>query len=57
MIKITQVKSSIGQTKRQKATLVALGLRKMGQSIKIETNAQTQGMVNKIAHLVTIEEV
>jgi large subunit ribosomal protein L30 len=57
MIKITQVKSSIGQTKRQKATLIALGIKKMGQSIKIETSAQTQGMVNKIAHLVTIEEV
>lgn len=56
-IKITQIKSSIDRSKRQKDTLVALGLKKMHQSVVHETTPQILGMVNKIDHLVKIEEV
>lgn len=56
-IKITQVKSSIGRSQKQKDTLIALGIRGISQSVEKEINPQTQGMVNKIAHLVIIEEI
>ncbi len=57
MIRITQVKSSIGQTKKQKDTLKALGLRGIRKSVEIELNPQLKGMVDKVSHLVTIEEI
>jgi large subunit ribosomal protein L30 len=56
-IKITQVKSSIGSTKRQKATLEALGLRKMNQTVEHEATPQVVGMTQKVGHLVSVEEV
>ncbi|MGC9352794.1 MAG: 50S ribosomal protein L30 [Mariniphaga sp.] len=56
-IKITQVKSSIGSTKRQKATLEALGLRKMNQTVEHEATPQVVGMAQKVGHLVSVEEV
>lgn len=56
-MKITQVKSKIGQTERQKKTLQALGLRKMHQSIVVEANPQIQGMIEKVRHLLEVEEV
>lgn len=56
-IKITQVKSSIGRSQKQKDTLIALGIRGISQSAEKDVNPQIQGMVNKIAHLVIIEEV
>jgi large subunit ribosomal protein L30 len=56
-IKITQVKSSIGSTKRQKATLEALGLRKLNQTIEHEATPQIIGMANKLGHLISVEEV
>lgn len=56
-IKITQVKSTIDRPKRQKATMIALGLRKMNQSVEKEANDQIRGMVNKIKHLVIVEEL
>jgi len=55
-IKITQIKSVIDRSKRQKDTMIALGLRKMNQSVIKETNPQILGMVRKIEHLVTVEE-
>jgi large subunit ribosomal protein L30 len=51
-IKITQVKSSIGSTKRQKATLEALGLRKLNQTVEHEATGQITGMAGKVSHLV-----
>lgn len=57
MIRITQIRSSIGQTKKQKATLITLGLRGIRKSVEIELNPQLKGMVDKINHLVTIEEI
>ena len=56
-IKITQVKSAIDRSKKQKDTLLALGLRKMNQSVEHETNDQILGMVRKVDHLVVTEEV
>lgn len=56
-IKITQVKSSIGSTKRQKATLEALGLRKLNQTVEHEATPQVLGMAQKVGHLVSVEEV
>lgn len=55
-IKITQIKSRIGSSKRQKRTLDALGLRKVSSTVEKEATPQIMGMVNKVRHLVTIEE-
>ncbi len=56
-LKITQVKSSIDSTKRQKATLEALGLKKLNRPIVHEATPQIVGMVNKLRHLISVEEV
>ena len=56
-IKITQVKSAIKKPVRQKRTLEALGIRKLHQTIEVEATPQILGMVNKISHLVEVEEV
>ncbi len=56
-IKITQTKSSIGYTVRQKRTLEALGLRKIRQTVELEGTPQIRGMVTKVSHLVSVEEV
>jgi large subunit ribosomal protein L30 len=56
-IKITQVKSGIDRSERQKQTLVALGLKKMHASKEVEATPQILGMVNKVAHLVKVEEL
>jgi large subunit ribosomal protein L30 len=55
-IKITQIKSRIGSSKRQKRTLDALGLTKINKTVEIEATPQIIGMVNKVRHLVNIEE-
>lgn len=51
-IKVTQVKSGIDRSKRQKATLKALGLKRMHQSVVHELTPQIEGMIKKVAHLV-----
>ena len=56
-VKITQVKSKIGRTPKQKKTLEGLGLRRIGQSRVHTLNPQIQGMINKVDFLVNIEEV
>jgi large subunit ribosomal protein L30 len=56
-IKITLVKSGIDRPERQKLTLKALGLNKMNASREIEATAQVLGMVKKVEHLITVEEV
>ncbi|MEL6393247.1 MAG: 50S ribosomal protein L30 [Bacteroidota bacterium] len=55
-IKITQVKSIIDRSKKQKATMKALGLRKMNQTVERESTPQILGMVAKVSHLVKVEE-
>ena len=56
-IKITQVKSGIDRSERQKQTLIALGLRKMHATKEVEATPQILGMINKVSHLITVEEV
>lgn len=56
-IKITQVKSKIGSTERQKKTLEALGLKKLHNSVEVEASPQIKGMVDKVSHLLNVEEV
>lgn len=56
-IKIKQVRSSIGCPERQKATLRALGFKKLNQVVELESTPQIQGMVRKVSHLVKVEEV
>lgn len=53
-VKITLVKSPIDKTKRQKATLTALGFRKMHQTVEHEDNPQIQGMIRTVQHLVQV---
>ncbi|HMO39696.1 MAG TPA: 50S ribosomal protein L30 [Saprospiraceae bacterium] len=55
-IKITQVKSIIDRPQRQKDTIKALGLSKMHQSVVHEATPQILGMVQKVKHLVKVEE-
>tara|TARA_B100000683_G_scaffold113125_1_gene111351 strand:+ start:5952 stop:6134 length:183 start_codon:yes stop_codon:yes gene_type:complete len=56
-VKITQVKSTIDRTKRQKDTIVALGLGKINKTVEKEATPQILGMINKVAHLITVEEL
>ena len=53
-IKIQQIKSKIGYPKDQKATLQALGLRKISQIVEVEDTPSTRGMIRKVHHLVTV---
>lgn len=55
-VKITLVKSPIDKTKRQKATLEALGFRKMHQTVEHEDNPQLQGMIRVVQHLVEVNK-
>ena len=55
-IKVTQIKSSIGHTESQKATLIGLGLNKMNKTSELEDTASVRGMIRKVAHLVKVEE-
>jgi large subunit ribosomal protein L30 len=56
-LKITLVKSPIGYSKRQKATVRALGLRRMNQSVEQKDVPEIRGMVDAIIHLVRVEEL
>lgn len=56
-LRITYRKSAIGYTVKQKATIQALGLRKLNQSVVQEDTAVIRGMVHKVSHLVDVEEV
>ncbi len=54
-VKITQVKSIIDRPKRQKLTMVALGIRKMHQTVVHEATPQILGMIARVQHLVVVE--
>lgn len=56
-VRITQVRSIIDRPQRQKDTIKALGLRKMNQSVEIEVNPQLQGMIDKVSHLLKVEQL
>ena len=56
VIRVTLVKSPIGYTKDQRATARALGLRRMHQTVEHKDNPALRGMIQKIIHLVQVEE-
>ena len=56
-VKLTQIKSRSGATKRQIANLASLGIHRMHQSVEVELNPVTEGMIERIRHMVTIEPV
>tara|TARA_B100000683_G_scaffold268690_1_gene304294 strand:+ start:1992 stop:2171 length:180 start_codon:yes stop_codon:yes gene_type:complete len=53
---ITQVRSAINRTKRQKDTITALGIKKLNKPVEHEATPQIMGMINKVSHLVKVEE-
>ena len=55
--RITQVVSKNGETKRQIANLRSLGIHRMHQTVEVEINPVSTGMLNKVRHLVTVEEI
>lgn len=55
-LKLTLVRSVIDRSKRQKDTVKALGLRKMNHTVVKEVTPQVQGMINKVSHLLLVEE-
>jgi large subunit ribosomal protein L30 len=56
IIKVTLVRSPIGYSLRQKRTVKAIGLRRINQTVDVEDTAVMRGMINKVSHLVSVEE-
>ena len=56
-LKVTQTRSAIGQNERNRGTLRALGLGKIGRSVEHSESPQLAGMLRKVRHLVRIDEV
>ena len=56
-LRVTLVRSPIGYEKSQKATVRALGLTKMHQTVEKDDSPMIRGMINKVRHLVQVEEV
>jgi large subunit ribosomal protein L30 len=56
-LRVTWIKSSIGYPKRQKGTIRALGLRRLGQSVEHKDTPVIRGMINNVDHLVEVQEV
>lgn len=56
-VRITYVRSAIGQTKTHKATIKALGLRRLGDSVEKENTPTIRGMIDSVGHLVAVEAV
>ena len=55
-LKITQVKSRIGYKKKAKATLDAMGIKKMNQTVELPDNPAIRGMIKKIEYLIRVED-
>jgi len=55
-VKVTQVGSPIGRTKDQEATLIGLGLNKLHRSRELEDTPSVRGMINKVRHLLLVDE-
>ena len=56
-LKITLVKSPIGAIPKQRATVEALGLKKVNKTVEMPDNAATRGMIQQVQHLVKVEEI
>ena len=55
-IKVTQTKSSIGRLPKHKATLIGLGLRRIGHTVEVEDTPSVRGMINAVYFMVKVEE-
>ncbi len=55
-VRVRQVRSAISYDRRQRATLRGLGLRRMNQTVELEDTPAVRGMINKVIHLVVVEE-
>lgn len=55
LIKVTQVRSTIGVLNKHKATMKGLGLRRIGHTVELEDTPAVRGMVNKVNYLVRVE--
>ena len=56
-LKITLVKSTIGAIPKHRATVEALGLKKLNKSVELPNNDATKGMINQVKHLIKVEEI
>lgn len=56
-VRVKQIKSTINRPKDQEQTLEALGLRRIGQVREHELTPQIKGMIDKVKHLITVEEI
>ncbi len=56
-LKIKQIKSGIDRPEIQKRTLRALGITKMHVAVEVDATPQIEGMINKVRHLLSIEEI
>lgn len=56
-VKITQVKSTIDRNKKQKATMKALGIKKLNTSVEKELNPAVEGMIKAVGHLLKVENI
>jgi large subunit ribosomal protein L30 len=56
-LRVTQVKSTIGHIARNRATVRALGLKRIGHTVEVSDNEATRGMVRQVQFLVTVEEI
>jgi large subunit ribosomal protein L30 len=57
ILRVTQVKSLIGRPQKQRATVKALGLKKIRDTVEHADSPEIRGMINKVSHLVTAEEI
>jgi len=56
-LRIKLVKSTSKTKEKQNATIVALGLKKIGSTVEHDDTPQIRGMINKVSHLITVEEI
>ena len=55
-LKITLVRSTIGQVPKNRATIAAMGLKKINQTVELPDNEATRGQIQKVRHMVKVEE-
>jgi large subunit ribosomal protein L30 len=55
-VKVTQVRSAFGRLKAHRATVVGLGLRRIGHTVELEDTPSVRGMINKVSYLIRVEE-
>ena len=55
-LKITLIRSTIGQVPKARATVAAMGLKKIGQTVELPDNGATRGQIQRVRHMVKVEE-